>query len=76
MDIVFKYNTKHFSELEKGEVFQFFGVIYMKTEETQDYDNAETLNAVDLENGEHHSFKENAEVTPVIAVLTVQGGEE
>lgn len=76
MDIVFKCNTKSIRELEKGEVFQFFGVIYMKIEETQDYDNAETLTAVDLETGELHAFKENAEVTPVIAVLTVQGGEK
>ena len=66
-----KDNRKNFSELKEGDVFKWIGVIYMKTETLYLAD--EPINAVDLEYGKLATVKEDAKVTPVDAVLTVEG---
>ena len=69
-----KDNRKNFSELKEGDVFKWIGVIYMKTETLYLAD--ESINAVDLEYGKLATVKEDAKVTPLSAVLTVERGEE
>jgi len=69
-----KDNRKNFSELKEGDVFKWIGVIYMKTETM--YFTDEPINAVDLEYGKLATVKEDAKVTPIDAVLSVDRGED
>lgn len=69
-----KDNRKNFNELKEGDVFKWLGVIYMKTETMYLAD--ESINAVDLEYGKLATVKEDAKVTPLSAVLTVERGED
>jgi hypothetical protein len=61
-----------FSLLDKGSVFKFACIVFMKTEDVVDKDLDVPSNAVNLSDGTMAFFASNAPVTVVDAELTVR----
>ena len=64
-------NTKKFSELELGEVFDFYGSVLMKTEVGMIKESK--INAVELETGEFFYLKDDTVVPVLECTLHIKG---
>ena len=64
-------NIKKFSELELGEVFDFYGSVLMKTEVGMIKESK--INAVELETGEFFYLKDDTVVPVLECTLHIKG---